>query len=319
MSASAAQQHDVMLSVIVCTRNRAELLRRALQSVAEQDLQSDMFEVVVVDNASSDATPNVARGFQDRMALRYVREERIGLCVARNTGWRAARGRYVVFFDDDAIARPGWLRAIKSTFERAGPSAGVVGGRVDPIWEASRPSWLADEIAGSLTIVHWGDDEKIIRDIRREWLVGANMALPRHLLADIGGFHPWLDRVGNNLLSSGDVFLQKEVIRRGYDCLYVPAIAIEHLVPASRLTQKWFLRRFFWQGVSDAVMQLIERVPSPRQRLSLAANRMRRMLRSPAHLAALPFRTDSPEAFKKKCLALIDIGYVVGLLGAAKH
>jgi glycosyltransferase involved in cell wall biosynthesis len=309
----------VLISVIICTRNRAALLKRAIQSVVDQDVARDVFELVVVDNASSDATPDVASSFQDRLALRYVREERIGLCVARNTGWRAAGGRYVAFFDDDAIAKPGWLRSIKATFERSGPSIGVIGGRVDPIWEASRPGWLADDIAGSLTIVHWGDDEKVIRDIRREWLVGANMALPKHLLSDIGGFHPWLDRVGNNLLSSGDVFLQKEVMRRGYDCLYVPAIAIEHLVPASRLTQKWFLRRFFWQGVSDAVMQLIERVPSPRQRLSLAAKRMRRILRSPVQLACLPFRTESPEAFKKKCLALIDIGYVLGLLGAAKH
>ena len=239
MSASAAQPRDPPISVIICTRNRAELLGRAIQSVVDQDVPSDMFELVVVDNASSDATPKVAHSFQDRIALRYVREERIGLCVARNTGWRAAFGRYVVFFDDDAIAKPGWLAAIKATFERAGSSVGVIGGRVDPIWEASRPRWLADEIAGSLTIVHWGDHEKVIRDLRREWLVGANMALPKDLLADIGGFHPWLDRVGNNLISSGDVFLQKEVMRRGYDCLYVPAIAIEHLVPASRLNQKW--------------------------------------------------------------------------------
>ena len=310
---------ELPISVIICTRNRATLLKRAIQSVVDQDVARDAFELIVVDNASSDGTADVASSFQDRLSLRYVREERIGLCVARNTGWRGARGRYVVFFDDDAIAKPGWLRSIKLTFESAGPSVGVIGGRVDPIWEASRPSWLADDIAGSLTIVHWGDDAKIIRDIRQEWLVGANMALPRRLLSDIGGFHPWLDRVGNNLLSSGDVFLQKEVMRRGYDCLYVPGIAIEHRVPASRLTQEWFLRRFFWQGVSDAVMQLIERVPSRRQRLSLALKRMRRVLRSPAQLASLPFRTDSPEAFKRKCLALIDIGYVLGLLGAAKH
>ena len=319
MTAPAAQQRDVLISVIICSRNRAELLRHAIQSVADQDISKNLFEVVVVDNASSDNTSAVAHSFQDRIALRYIREERIGLCVARNTGWRSACGRYVVFFDDDAIARPGWLASIKAAFERAGPSVGAIGGRVDPIWEAARPPWLADEIAGSLTIVHWGDDEKVIRDIRMEWLVGANMALPKHLLADIGGFHPWLDRVGNNLLSSGDVFLQKEVMRRGYQCLYVPAIAIKHLVPAARLTQKWFMSRFYWQGVSDAVMQLIERVPSPRQRLALAVNRVRRLLRSPGLLAALPFRTNSPDTFKKKCLALIDIGYVVGLLGAAKH
>lgn len=310
---------DVSISVIICTRNRAGLLGCAIQSVVDQDFPKDRFEIVVVDNASSDNTAEVAQAFCDRVTLRYMREDRIGLCIARNTGWRSASGDYVVFFDDDAIARPGWLSAIGRTFDRAGSSVGVIGGRVDPIWQASRPHWLADEIAGSLTIVHWGAAEKVITDIRREWLVGANMALPRTLLTEVGGFHPWLDRVGNNLLSSGDVFLQKEIMRRGYDCIYVPDIAIEHLVPKSRLNQTWFLRRFFWQGVSDAVIQLIEKAPSPRERLSLAARRIRLMLRAPNRLLSLPFRTNRPETFRTKCLTLIDIGYVLGLLGAAKH
>ena len=312
-------QPGVLMSVVVCTRNRAELLKRALQSVVDQDFPRGAFELVVVDNASTDNTAKTIQAFRDHVRLRYVHEPRIGLCVARNTGWRSASGRYIVFFDDDAVARPGWLSAAHEAFERAGPSIGVVGGRVDPIWQAPRPDWLADEIAGSLTIVHWGDEEKIIPDIRREWLVGANMALPKQLLAEIGGFHPWLDRVGNNLLSSGDVFLQKEAIRRGYECLYVPAMAIEHLVSVSRLEQRWFIKRFFWQGVSDAVMQIIERSPSRRERLSLAARHLARMVRSPTRLLRLPFRTDKPESFRTKCLALIDVGYVMGLLGAARR
>jgi glycosyltransferase involved in cell wall biosynthesis len=295
------------------------LLKRALQSVVDQDFPRDAFEVVVIDNASTDNTAVTVNTFRNLVRLRYVHEPRIGLCVARNTGWRVAAGRYIAFFDDDAIALPGWLWAIREAFERAGPSVGVIGGRVDPIWQAPRPGWLADEVAGSLTIVHWGDAEKVIRDIRREWLVGANMALPKHVLAEVGGFHPWLDRVGNNLLSSGDVFLQKEVMRRGYTCLYVPAMSIQHLVPASRLDQRWFFKRFFWQGVSDAVMQIIEGTPTRRERLSLAAKRMTRMFRSPARLLRLPFRTHKPDTFRTKCLALIDIGYVMGLLGAAKH
>ena len=310
---------DVLISVIVCTRNRADLLRHALQSVVDQDFPRDAFEIVVIDNASTDNTAVTVNEFRNHVHLRYVHEPRIGLCVARNTGWRTAVGRYIAFFDDDAVARPGWLSAIREVFERAGPSIGVIGGRVDPIWQAPRPDWLADEVAGSLTIVHWGDAEKVIRDIRREWLVGANMALPKQLLTEVGGFHPWLDRVGNNLLSSGDVFLQKEVMRRGYTCLYVPAMSIEHLVPVSRLEQRWFFKRFFWQGVSDAVMQIIEGAPSPRERLSLAAKRMGRMFRSPARLLRLPFRTYEPDTFRAKCLALIDIGYVMGLLGAARH
>jgi glycosyltransferase involved in cell wall biosynthesis len=309
----------LLISVVICTRNRADLLKHALRSVVDQDFPHDAFEIVVIDNASTDNTAITVNAFRNHVRLRYVHEPRIGLCTARNTGWRTAVGRYIVFFDDDAVAQPGWLAAIHKAFEGAGPSVGVIGGRVDPIWQAPRPDWLADEVAGSLTIVHWGDAEKVIRDIRREWLVGANMALPKHLLAEVGGFHPWLDRVGNNLLSSGDVFLQKEVMRRGYTCLYVPAISIRHLIPASRLDQRWFLKRFFWQGVSDAMMQIIERAPSPLERLSLAAKRTARMFRSPARLLGLPFRTGEPDMFRTKCLTLIDIGYVMGLLGAARH
>ena len=310
---------EPLISVVLCTRNRADLFEKAMISVIRQDFPKRDYEIVVVDNGSTDGTPDIARGFQQQGTVRYVREERIGLCNARNTGWQAAAGRYIALFDDDALARPGWLQAIRDTFARSPSSIGIVGGRVDPIWQGQRPAWLSDEIAGSLTIIDWGPSEKIIKDIRREWLVGANMAAPKALLAEVGGFHPWLDRVGDNLLSSGDVFLQKEIMRRGYQCLYVPAIAIEHLVPPSRLNKTWFMKRFYWQGVSDAVMHLIENAPSRAERLRLALARGGTVLRSPKRVGSLMAPASDSETFKAKCFALIDIGFMAGLLGAAKR
>ena len=115
----------------------------------------------------------MVRSLQAAGAIRYIREEQIGLCIARNRGWRAAHGRYIAFFDDDAIAQPGWLKTVRQAFESA-PGAGVIGGPVAPIWEGARPCWLADEIAGSLTIIDWGGCAKVIQDIRREWLAGAS-------------------------------------------------------------------------------------------------------------------------------------------------
>jgi len=306
------------ISVVICTRNRADLLAKAIASIIGQDFPRRDLEIIVVDNGSSDHTPEAVRSLQAAGAIRYIREEQIGLCIARNRGWRAAHGRYIAFFDDDAIAQPGWLKTVRQAFESA-PGAGVIGGPVAPIWEGARPCWLADEIAGSLTIIDWGGCAKVIQDIRREWLAGANMAVPKDVLIEIGGFHPWLDRVGNHLLSSGDVFLQKQIIRRGYRCVYVPEMAVGHLVPPSRLRQEWFLNRFYWQGVSDAVMHLIERVPSRAERARLALYRSIKMARSPRKLAALLARTQRPEVFRTKCLALIDIGFILGLLGAAKH
>jgi hypothetical protein len=99
----------------------------------------------------------------------------------------------------------------------------------------------------------------------------------------------------------------------------VPAVAIEHLVPPARLTQRWFIKRFYWQGVSDAVMRLIEDSPSPARRLRLALARARAVVRSLRRLKGLVARTSDPETFRWKCRALIDIGYVAGLLGAAKR
>jgi len=308
-----------LITVLLCTRNRADLLEKAMMSVITQDFSKSDYEILVVDNGSTDQTPETVRRLAGLGPVRYIREERVGLCIARNTGWQAAAGRYVALFDDDALARPGWLRAIRDAFARSRETIGVLGGKVHPIWQSERPAWLADEIAGALTIIDWGPDEKLIEDIGREWLVGANMVAPKAVLAAVGGFHPGLDRVGNNLLSSGDVFFQKEAMRLGYKCLYVPEIAIDHLAASSRLNQTWFVKRFYWQGVSDAAMRLIECPPGLLGRARLALGRAASLLHSPGRIRALVMPTSDPAAFRAKCLAMIDIGFVAGVLGAARR
>ena len=112
-----------------------------------------------------------------------------GLCHARNAGWRAARGFYIAFLDDDTIACEGWVTSIVDAFT-ARPDAGAVGGRVVPLWLAPRPSWLSDRVTLALTIVDWSPVPKVLTDLRTEWLVGANMAVRIDLLWVIGGFRP---------------------------------------------------------------------------------------------------------------------------------
>jgi len=307
-----------IVSVVVCTHNRAARLPHALRSVVEQEARPSLFEVIVVDNGSTDETAEVVRGFAGAGNVRYVFEPALGLCHARNTGWRAARGRYVAYLDDDAVACPGWLAAIVDAFART-PDAGVVGGRVEPIWEGRRPEWLADEIVVSLTVVDWSPTPKRIPDLTVEWLVGANMAVPRELLAEVGGFHPALDRVGTHMLSSGDVFLQKQIMQRGRALVYEPAMAARHLVPAARLEQRWFRRRYYWQGISDAVMWLIERSPSASRRVGWAAARAWRLLRAPREILSLVRPTDDPMEFTRCCFTWIAVGQIAGLLGAARR
>ncbi len=318
-SVPADSRPEVMplISVVICTHNRADYLPQAIRSVLEQRMTADRYELIVVDNRSTDRTREVVRPFEANDSVRYVYDGVLGLCHARNTGWQRARGRYVAYLDDDAVAEPGWLAAIEEAFSTT-PGVGVVGGRVDPIWAGARPPWLSDEISLSLTILNWSEHPKVIEDLGREWLVSANMAVPRSVLSDVGGFHPSLDRVGSRMLSSGDVFLEKQILRRGHVCLYHPKMAIRHLVPKSRLNKRWFIRRYYSQGLSDAAMQLIEDSPSRTERLRRAIALASGLLRSPRRLADLILPRDDPARFTEKCFSWITVGQIAGLLGALK-
>lgn len=302
-----------LISVIVCTHNRARFLPGALASVAEQDFPRADYEVIVVDNASTDGTRDVVTGFRSGVDVRYLYEPALGLNHARNTAWRAAAGTYAAYLDDDAFAEPGWLAAIRDGFAAAAGPA-IIGGPVEPVWQARRPAWLSDGAAAALTIVDWGPRARPLAEVPREWLVGVNFALPVALLRELGGFDPRLERSGRRLLSNGDTFLQRLAQRRGYPCLYHPGMRVRHLVPAERLTQRWFVRRYYWQGISDAVMEMIERPRTLRKRLRGASGRTVRLLKTPGALRDLLLPTADPGAFDRKCLNLIEVGHIIGLL-----
>ncbi|MEE8471432.1 MAG: glycosyltransferase family A protein [Dehalococcoidia bacterium] len=97
---------SIRVSAIICTHNRSDYLRQAIQSLADQTLPTEQYEVIVVDNGSTDNTRAVVEGFDHIANLRYVYEPILGLSQARNTGWQNARGEYIAFMDDDAIGYP---------------------------------------------------------------------------------------------------------------------------------------------------------------------------------------------------------------------
>ena len=310
---------NVLISAIICTHNRAQYLAKAIQSLVDQRTPKDQYEIIIVDNCSTDSTKEVVEQFSSVNNIRYIYESTLGLSYARNTGWRNARGKYVAYLDDDAIACPVWLDKILEVFETVTPRPGCVGGKIYPIWEGTRPKWLSDWLLHCLPVVDWSDTPHVLDDLRMEWLAGANIALPADLLKSLGGFTSDLDRVGNNLLSSGDVFLEKQIIKMGYSCYYHPDIAIRHHIFESRLNQSWFIRRYYWQGVSDAVMQILQERPSRLQRLRLAVSKAIVLLRSPKKIIKLILPTNNPERFTEKCFALITLGHIYGLLGACRQ
>jgi glycosyltransferase involved in cell wall biosynthesis len=303
-------RHGRGVSVVICTHNRASWLEHTIRGVLQQRDACDA-EILVVDNGSTDHTPEVVAGFP---AVRYLREARLGLSRARNLGWREAEAPVVAYLDDDAVPEHGWLAAVEDTFS-TDPRLGCAGGPVVPEWDLPSPPWLSDDVALALSIVDWNGATRRPLDLNTEWLAGANMACRVAALEAVNGFHPLLDRRGQRLLSSGDVFLQKQLIHRGYSCVYEPSMRVRHHIPASRLTRGWFRRRYFWQGVSDALMDIIEHAPSKTQRGLEAFRRSRALIAHPRRMAGLLRQSEDATVFEEQCWQWISLGHIAGLLG----
>jgi glucosyl-dolichyl phosphate glucuronosyltransferase len=238
------------MTVLICTHNRAAQLEGALASLEAQSLPKERFEVLVVDNASTDATAEVIQACIARrnLRLRSVREMELGLDAARNRGIREAQGEIVAFLDDDARARSDWAAAILEGFERHG--APVLGGRIDLIWEAERPVWFSDALLKYL--IHCDYGVEALEITGPPWLYGTNVAFRKELFQEIGLFRLDLDRKGESLMGGGDTEFFHRARIRGKTLLYLPSMVVGHLVPAKRLTREFFRERLFYSGFTRA-------------------------------------------------------------------
>lgn len=243
----------IRISAIVCTLDRAAYLELALASLARQNVPRETFEVIVVDNGSTDDTAaTVDRARASLPDLLLVDEPRKGLSHARNAGLAHARGAIVAYLDDDAEASPDWLAALLGCFAASTPAPACAGGPIDAIWDGPRPPWLADTMLPYLTVMDWGLPAGDLPEER--YIAGANMAFDRDRLRALGGFPTTLGRVGTNLLSNEELVVQRALRGRGGRCVWDPRVRVGHHVHPARLRRVWFVRRYYWQGVSDAVM-----------------------------------------------------------------
>jgi len=266
------------ISAVICTHNRANYLRKAIRSLVNQTLPKEEYEILVIDNASTDNTREIILGeFSHISNLRYIYENKLGANHARNIGLANSAGKYVAYLDDDAIASDQWLEKILNVLHTCKPTVGCVGGRVELIWESVRPLWLSNELLGWLAMINWTAQPAVLSGT--QYLASVNIAFPKRLLEDMGGFDPRLGRRGSNLLSNDEILIQRQLQSRGYELYYDPSIVVSHHVSASRLNRKWFVRRAFWQGVSDIKMQQILCPPKSRELLQGAVAHIRKIMK----------------------------------------
>lgn len=242
-----------ILSAIVCTYNRARMLRQCLAALGRQTLDERRYEILVIDNNSSDGTPEVAERFAaGRENVRYFRETRQGLSHARNRGVAEAAGEIVTFVDDDGLVESTYLAEILRAFDE-NPGVECVGGPVEIRPDGPIPRWLDGRLLMCLSRYDAGDRAAFLDDLPGP--LGGNMSVRRATLLALGGFDPGLGRSGRAMLSNEERLLVERIKKgRVQSVLYWPGHRLYHCMPAAKLARREILKRMFWQGISDAAM-----------------------------------------------------------------
>ncbi len=239
-----------MVSVIICTYNRASILATVLEDLRLQVVDGTDWEVLVIDNNSSDHTRQIVEAFIPRSPVptRYILESRQGKSFALNTGIAASAGDVLAFTDDDVRVDQNWVTAIATAFAQTQCDLAV--GRIRPIWPGARPAWYVTSGPYSIMAIAGGFDlgEQIIPTNRPPF--GANMAVRRTMIEQHGGFRADLGPQGTAAGLGEDTEFGERLIRAGARCVYLPAAIVDHLVEARHCTKRYVQQWYFHFGRS---------------------------------------------------------------------
>jgi glycosyltransferase involved in cell wall biosynthesis len=247
---------SVHVAVLIATYNRAERLGETLDILAASRVRSGLtWEVVVVDNNSTDTTRDVVESRQATypVTLRYLTEKKQGRSPALNTAIAATDAPFLLFSDDDICVESNWIDTAVAALESG---LDYAGGPVRPIWEAPPPRWLdltRSDIWGTIAILDYGPDRFVFEDRGRVPLAG-NLAVRREVFDRVGPYRVELGR------SNGRVLLGQEVPEwmararaAGVRGVYVPEMVVHHHIPARRLTKQYYRRWWVGKGYSRAL------------------------------------------------------------------
>jgi len=255
------------ISVIICTYNRAEMLRETLESWSSLQNTGSNVELIIVDNNSTDHTQQVVESFKPACPsqLRYVYETNSGLSYARNRGINEASGNIVAFVDDDVFFDKAWLNELLKAFYD-NQEISCAGGNSIPKFDTDQPGWITKDVFNLYGSTGSGDHDKLM--IFPEHPFGLNMAFRKAVFAQVGDFNPRLGRIKNSLLSNEEKEIFYRISKADLKVFYASKAVLYHRIPIDRINKSWIVNRSYWQGISDVVFwQLIK--PNSKFRLSL--------------------------------------------------
>src|SRR5687767_4808098 len=232
------------ISVVVCTYNREKFIGRALETLTGQTLSPGKYEILIIDNNSTDNTAFICREFKTRHALfniKYLFEANKGLSFARNRGITEASSPIITYVDDDTEASPGFLENILNFFERHTGTVGI-GGKVIPIYpDTGEPAWMNKYLHGFIGLVDYGEEPKSYKPPMK-YPAGCNMTYTKEILQKAGGF--------NNQLTfrSDDKHIFYQVKKLSSSIYYLPGAMVHHNIDRQRVSFDNFKKLFLKTG-----------------------------------------------------------------------
>jgi glycosyltransferase involved in cell wall biosynthesis len=238
-----------LLTIAVCSYNRANRLPSLIDALRSQECTVP-FEIVVIDNNSSDNTQQVVKKLADSgdIPLRYVKETKQGIVHARNCALNISReSTFLAFIDDDELPGPTWIKAAVDALDREG--AECVGGEIQVRFAANQqPVWLTDELLGFLGENSFGNEPFWIVD-RSTPVWSGNIAYRTSVFRNGLKFDSRYNREGESIGGGEDAMMFDVLLKSGMKIRYRPDMVVEHFVEAWKLKRRYFIKLHFIAGM----------------------------------------------------------------------
>ncbi len=244
-----------MISAIISTYNREQFLEGLFESILNQTVSFDDYEIVIVNNNSTDNTEAICKEFileHKKINCYYCVETKQGLSYGRNRGIHESKGEFVTFLDDDAVIAPDFFKKTIEFFE-AHPSVNAIGGKILLQYMQKRPDWYNPFIAPILGYFNPGDKTQIFRG---NYFRGSNMSFRKEVFERLGDFDVRLGRSGQNLYGSEEKELFYRFKDNGETMWYVPEAIVYHLVPIERTYDDFVKKQALGIGKSEQIRSL---------------------------------------------------------------
>ena len=247
-------------SIVIPTFNGEKNLSATVKSLIGQNYPKADFEILIIDNASTDKTKDISSKLIKQYPqhnIRYIFEPIPGLLSGRHRGAQEAKAEILTYIDDDITADKGWLEAIMRSFSKT--TTLIVGGRNLPEYEVQPPVWIEDfwretpyggRFLGHLSLLDYGKNSISISPLH-VW--GLNLSIRKSTLKEIGGFNPdTYPKYLQKYQGDGETGLALKLIKKNIIAEYQPDALVYHRIPQTRLTLEFFKKRSYFQGVSDS-------------------------------------------------------------------